>query len=162
MREYTEQFKRLSHFAYHMIDTSEKKNRRYHSGLSLSLQRSTYGHINQSFKALIGMANGFEEINRRERSDLRADQFGNSIEDKKSPISTRRVQKELKLREEAANRPFLKSADCTNKGNSIPRTIRNGGQQSWTLFQLRKPWEPGQGLPSPEEDRINGHLLLQL
>ena len=66
VREYTVQFEQLSHFAYHMIDTLDKKNRRYHSGLSLTLQRSTYGHLNQSFNALVGMANRFEEISGRE------------------------------------------------------------------------------------------------
>ena len=30
VREYTTQFERLSYFAYHMIDTLEKKNEKYH------------------------------------------------------------------------------------------------------------------------------------
>ena len=67
VREYTIQFERLSRFAYHMIDTPEKKNRKYHLGLSLQLQRSTFGHLNQSFKALVGMAIGFEDINNQEQ-----------------------------------------------------------------------------------------------
>ena len=45
VREYTVQFERLSRFAYHMIDTPENKNRKYHLGLSLQLQRSTFGHL---------------------------------------------------------------------------------------------------------------------
>ena len=67
VREYTVQFERLFRFAYHMVDTPEKKNQKYDLGLSLALQRSTFGHLNQSFKALVGMANGFEEINGREQ-----------------------------------------------------------------------------------------------
>ena len=63
VREYTVQFERLSRFAYHMIDTPEKKNRKYHQGLSLPLQCMTLGHHNQNFKALIGMAIGHEDIN---------------------------------------------------------------------------------------------------
>ena len=68
MREYTVQFERLSRFAYHMIDTPEKKNRKYHQGLSLPLQRMTLGHHNQNFKALVGMAIGHEDINGREQN----------------------------------------------------------------------------------------------
>ena len=38
IREYMTQFEQLSRFAYHMIDTPEKKNEKYHQGLIPALK----------------------------------------------------------------------------------------------------------------------------
>ena len=68
--EYTTQFERLSQFAYYMIDTPEKKNRKYHQGLVSSLCRLTLVHLNQSFEVLVDFATGLEDDGCKEPSKM--------------------------------------------------------------------------------------------
>ena len=62
VREYSTQFERLSNFAYHMVDTPSKKNRKYQQGLSISLHKLTMSSINQSFEDLVGLVIKLEGI----------------------------------------------------------------------------------------------------
>ena len=56
MQEYTIQFERLSRFAPYMIDTSEKKVRRFHQGFIPSLRKVTLGHLNWPLEAVMELA----------------------------------------------------------------------------------------------------------
>ena len=50
VQEYTVQFERLSHFAPHLIDAPEKKNKKYVRGLTMSIQGHAMSSITQPFE----------------------------------------------------------------------------------------------------------------
>ena len=60
VREYTTQFERLSRFAQHMIDTPQRKIKRFHQGLSSHLRHMMVGHLNQSFEETVRFATSLE------------------------------------------------------------------------------------------------------
>ena len=79
MQEYTTQFERLSRFAPHMVDTNEKKIRKYNQGLAPPIRRMTIGHLDKTFESLVDMATELEEDVRssRKQFDFRPPQKGN-------------------------------------------------------------------------------------
>ena len=62
VRDYVMQFKRLSHFAHHIVDTPQKKVKQFHQGLGSHLRHMMVGHLNQSFKGIVRLASSLERI----------------------------------------------------------------------------------------------------
>ena len=60
IREYVTQFDRLSHFVPHMVDTPQKKIKKFHHGLDTHLRHMTLGHLEQTFEALVRLASSLE------------------------------------------------------------------------------------------------------
>ena len=61
VREYTTQFERLSRFARHMVDTPQKKVKKFHRGLTPHLRHMTLAQLSQPFEALVRLAAGLEK-----------------------------------------------------------------------------------------------------
>ena len=60
VQEYTVQFERLSHFAPHLIDAPEKKNKKYVRGLTMSIHGHAMSLITQSFETLVELESNLE------------------------------------------------------------------------------------------------------
>ena len=60
IREYVTQFERLSCFALHMVDTPQKKIKKFHRRLDTHLCHMTLGHLEQTFEALVKLASSLE------------------------------------------------------------------------------------------------------
>ena len=60
VREYVTRFERLSHFAPHMVETPQKKIKKFHCGLDTHLRHMTLGHLVQTFEALVRLASSLE------------------------------------------------------------------------------------------------------
>ena len=60
VREYVTQFDRLSRFAPHMVDTPQKKIKKFYRGLDTHLWHMTLGHLEQTFETLVRLASCLE------------------------------------------------------------------------------------------------------
>ena len=65
VREYVTQFERLSHFAGHMVDTPQKKVKRFHQGLGPHLRHMMVGHLNQPFEGIVRLVTSLENDSQR-------------------------------------------------------------------------------------------------
>ena len=62
MQEYTVQFKRLSRFAPHIVDTPVKRKKRYVRGLNKTIQGHMMNSFAQSFESIGEHATNLEAI----------------------------------------------------------------------------------------------------
>ena len=64
--EYVIQFERLSRFTLHMVDTPQKKIKKFHRRLDTHLRHITLGHLEQTFEALVRLASSLERDSYKE------------------------------------------------------------------------------------------------
>ena len=59
-QEYVTRSERLSRFAPHMVDTPQKKIKKFHRRLDTHLRHMTLGYLEQTFEALVRLASSLE------------------------------------------------------------------------------------------------------